>query len=123
MEKKTSNKKLQEMLRNDYFAKAVASFEQIGDECLQVATNEFAIPTLDSEGNEQWVVIKVSVPTGTRDGDAYDGYNESDCYKAKVAEKAEKAKKLAEAKAKKVARDEKMRAEKKAKREQAKAQA
>lgn len=118
-----SNKKLQEMLRNDFLAKVVESFEQLGEEVLATASNEIAIPTLDQNGGEQWVVIKVSVPTGDRDGNAYDGYGTAETYKIKCAEKVEKAKAQAEAKAKKMARDEKMRAEKKAQREMAKAKA
>ena len=49
--------------------------------------------------------MTVKVPTGSRDGEAYDGYAMAEEYRLKVAEKAEKARKAAEAKAKKIAKD------------------
>lgn len=121
MGEKLTPKKLQEMVRNDYFAKVVEALTAADCEVLRTATNEIAIPCLDAENNEQWVCIKVSVPTGSRDGEAYDGYGVAEAYNMHITEKAEKAKAAAEAKAKKMARDAKMRAEKKAQRE-AKAQ-
>lgn len=115
-----TNKKLQEILRSDFLKQITDFYANKGEEVLTTASNEIAIPTLDQDGNEQWIVIKVSVPTGSRDGDAYDGYGVAEDYRLKMAEKAEKAAKAAEAKAKKIARDEKVRAEKKAQREAAK---
>lgn len=75
-------------------------------------SNELAIPVVDEEGLEQWVVFTVKVPTGSRDGDAYDGYGEAEAYSMHTAEKEAKAKEAAAKKAAKIARDEKMRAEK-----------
>mgnify|MGYP003319693385 CR=1 FL=1 len=114
-------KKLQENVRNGYVEKVRLSFEQLGEEVLTVASNEIAIPCLDEEGNEQWVCIKVSVPTGGRDGSAYDGYEMADDYKMKCEEKVAKAKANAEAKARKKAMDEKLRQQKREQREKAKA--
>lgn len=74
------------------------------DEVLVVGSNELAIPVVDSEGNEKWVVLTIKVPTGSRDGDSYDGYAMAEDYQLKLANKAEKAKererKSAERKAK-----------------------
>ena len=61
------------------------------DEVLVVGANELAIPVVDSEGNEKWVVLTVKVPTGSRDGDAYDGYAMAEDYQLKLANKAAKA--------------------------------
>ena len=74
------------------------------DEVLIVGSNELAIPVVDSEGNEKWVVLTIKVPTGSRDGDAYDGYAMAEDYQmkcaAKVAKAAERERKTAERKAK-----------------------
>ena len=74
------------------------------DEVLVVGSNELAIPVVDSEGNEKWVVLTIKIPTGTRDGDAYDGYAMAEDYAMRQSAKAEKAKererKSAERKAK-----------------------
>ena len=58
------------------------------------------------------MVITVKVPTGSRDGDPYDGYGEAESYALNCKQKAEKAKVDAEKKAKKIARDQAMRAKK-----------
>ena len=68
----------------------------MGEEVLRVGSNEIAIPVVDEEGNEKWLVLTFKVPTGSRDGDAYDGYSMADDYAMKQAEKAEKAKVKAE---------------------------
>ena len=78
---------------------------QVGEEVLRTGSNEIALPVLDEDGNEKWLVLTFKVPTGSRDGDAYDGYSMAEDYKMKLQEKAEKAKVEAEKKAKKIARD------------------
>ena len=67
-----------------------------GEEVLRVGSNEITLPVLDEEGNEKWLVLTFKVPTGSRDGDAYDGYSMAEDYKMKLQEKADKAKAKAE---------------------------
>ena len=71
-----------------------------GDETLQTASNEFAVPVVDHEGGEHYVVITIKIPTGSRDGEAYDGYAAAEDYtmkcNAKAAKQAEKERKAAE---------------------------
>ena len=81
---------------------------QVGEEVLRTGSNEIAIPVLDEDNNEKWLVLTFKVPTGSRDGDAYDGYSMAEDYAMKQVEKAEKAK----AKAEKAAKDKAKRAEK-----------
>lgn len=80
------------------------------DEVLVVGANELAIPVVDSEGNEKWVVLTIKVPTGSRDGDAYDGYAMAEDYQLKLANKAaktaEKERKAAADKAKRAKKNE-----------------
>lgn len=90
------------------------------EEVLRVGSNELAIPVVDDEGEDQYVVFKVQVPSGSRDGEAYDAYGLAQEYEMHQAEKKEKAAKAAEKKAAKIARDEaarKAKAEAKEKRE------
>ena len=72
-----------------------------GEEVLRVGSNELALPVVDDEGNEKWLVLTFKVPTGDRDGNAYDGYSMAEDYQMKLAEKAAKA----EEKAKKAEKD------------------
>jgi len=61
------------------------------DEVLVVGANELAVPVVDTDGNEKWIVLTVKVPTGSRDGDAYDGYAMAEDYRMRLADKAAKA--------------------------------
>ena len=64
---------------------------QVGEEVLRTGSNEIALPVLDEDGNEKWLVVTFKVPTGSRDGDAYDGYSMAEDYKMKCEEKVAKA--------------------------------
>jgi hypothetical protein len=79
---------------------------EMGEEVLRTKSNEISIPTLDEDGNEEFMVISFKVPTGSRDdGEAYDGYAVAQQYAESVTDKEEKAKANAEKKAKKIERD------------------
>ena len=84
------------------------------DEVLQVKSNEVAIPVVGCEGNEDFVVITVKVPTGANKGmEPYDGYSEAEDYQMKLDEKARKKAEAEDKKAKKMKRDEEIRKKKK----------
>ena len=83
-----------------------------GEDALRVGAGEIAIPVVDADGEDNWVVLTVKIPTGSRDGDAYDGYALADDYQIKLKVNAEKAAEAAAKKAAKIARDEKLRAQK-----------
>ena len=108
----TSKKSLHDALRAKYIERVSKFLADAGEEVLVTGSNEIALPCVDSEGNDEFIVITFKVPTGSRDGDAYDGYSIAEDFKIKSAEKAEKAKIAAEKKAKKIAQDKKMREEK-----------
>lgn len=114
------NKATNEALRAQYIDMITKLLVKSDEEVLRVKSNEIAIPCVDKDGEDNYVVITIKVPTGSRDGDPYDGYGEAESYALSVKQKAEKAAVEAEKKAKKIARDEAMRAKKaeqKAKRE------
>ena len=99
-------KQLHEGIRNKYLALITEYLTAQGEEVLKVKSNEISIPTLDEEGNEEFIVLTFKVPTGSRDdGEAYDGYGVAQQYAESVVAKEEKAKAEAEKKAKKIARD------------------
>ncbi len=101
----TSKTVLRTELREKYLSVLSEKLASNGEEVLIVGSNEIALPVVDSEGNDEFVVITVKVPTGSRDGESYDGYSMAQDYAMKCAEKAEKAKAKAEAKARKMAQD------------------
>ena len=98
-----TQKSLNDELRAMYLARVSECLSQ-EDEVLMVGANELAVPVVDADGNEKWIVLTVKVPTGTRDGDAYDGYSMAEDYRMrqedKKAKAAERERKTAERKAK-----------------------
>ena len=98
-----TQKSLNDELRAMYLERVHACLSQ-EDEVLVVGANELAVPVVDTDGNEKWIVLTVKVPTGTRDGDAYDGYAMAEDYclrqKDRAAKAAERERKTAERQAK-----------------------
>ena len=101
-----TKKQLHEGIRNKFLALITEYLTEQGEEVLKVKSNEIAVPCLDEEGNEEFIVMTFKVPTGSRDdGEAYDGYGVAQQYAEDTEAKQEKAKAEAEKKAKKIARD------------------
>lgn len=107
----TTRKKLDEEIKIRFLDGVSEHLTNAGEEVLRVKSNEIALPVVDEEGNEKWLVLTFKVPTGERNGDEYDGYAMAQDYQMKQELKKEKAK----AKAEKAKAD-------KAKREKAKAE-
>lgn len=103
------SKKSNDLLRANYIEVISKALSDLGEEVLRVGTGEIAIPVVDSEGEDNYVVFTVKIPSGSRDGEAYDGYGEAESYKMKCKDKAEKKAKSDADKAAKVERDRKLR--------------
>ena len=108
----TSKTVLDNAVREGYITKVKAFLEGEGEQVLIVGSNEIALPCVDAEGNEKFIVLTFKIPTGTRGGDPYNGYEEAEDYAAHVKAKEEKAKAAAEKKARKIAADQAIREEK-----------
>ena len=93
---KLTRKQLDEEIKVRFLEGVSEHLSNVGEEVLRVGSNEIALPVVDTEGEERWLVLTFKVPTGSRDGDAYDGYSMAEDYKMKLEEKAEKAKTKAE---------------------------
>ena len=100
-----SKKALDEAIRARYMNSIREFLTNSDEEVLVTGSNQFAIPCVDEEGNEKFLVILFQVPTGSRDGDAYDGYSMAEDYSIKLKNKAEEAEKRAAEKARKIERD------------------
>jgi hypothetical protein len=107
-----TKKQLHEELRNKYLTMIAELLANAEEEILWTGSNEIALPTLDSEGNDEYVVITVKVPTGSRDGDAYDGYAMAEEYRLRLATAKEREEKAKAEKERKIARDKAMREQK-----------
>ena len=110
---------LETKLRNDCLELLRKTFDsEYGCDVLTVSASELALPVTDAEGNEKFVLVKVSIPRGTRNGqggyDPYDGYAVAEDYAIDCEEKAQKKADADAKKQAKIAKDEQKRAEKKA---------
>lgn len=90
-----SKASLETAIRNEYLAfLTTAISEHFNADVLDVSASELTVPVVDSEGNEKFVLIKVSIPRGTRNGDggydAYDGYAAHEEWELVKADKADK---------------------------------
>ena len=113
---------LEKELKSRFFSAIVEDLTARGEEILQIDKATFCVPTLDADGAEAWVRVKVDVPRGQRGGDAFDGYAENENFLLESRVKAEEKAKREEEKRVKIERDEKRRAALKAQREKAKAE-
>mgnify|MGYP005955561365 CR=1 FL=1 len=102
------SKKANDALRAQYLAKLIEKFKD-DEDVLRTGTGEIAFPVVDCEGEDNWVIVSVKIPTGSRDGELYDGYSMAEDYQIKVAAKEAKAQEAANKKAKKIERDAKAR--------------
>ena len=96
-----TSKVLNEEIKIRFLEGVSEHLTNVGEEVLRVGSNEIALPVVDEDGNEKWLVLTFKVPTGSRDGDAYDGYSMAEDYQMKQTEKKAKA----EAKAKETAKN------------------
>lgn len=108
---KLTRKQLDEEIKVRFLEGVKEHLENCGEEVLRVGSNEIALPVVDTDGNEKWMVLTFKVPTGSRDGDAYDGYSMAEDYQMKQAEKAAKAAENAAKSAKNKAKADKAKAE------------
>lgn len=105
-----SRKAERECIRAKYVDKIGQMLYDLGEEVLQVKSNELAIPVVGCEGNEDFLVITFKVPTGANKGlEPYDGYAMAQDYVHNLEEKERKKKEREEAKAMKIARDKEIR--------------
>ena len=113
-----SKASLETEIRNRFLADITAMItEKYDTDALPVSASEITVPCLDSEGNETFALIKVSIPRGTRNGngyDPYDGYAAAEDYRLDCEDRLARKTAREEKNRKKIEADEKKRAEKKA---------
>lgn len=104
-------------IRNEIMEKVKDFLTSEGYNVLVVASNGLALEVVGEDMEEGWVKAVFSIPTGTRNGEDYDGYTESDNYTFEVEQKRLKAEDAQKKKEKKMAKDAEKRAKAKTERE------
>ena len=116
-----SRKTQNEKFKQEFLVKLQELLSSENEDVLRVASGALALPFVNANGDDEWLKVTISVPTGTREGEPYDGYADADNFKLETTVKAEKAEQTAAAKAKKILKDtetRKKKAEQKAAREE-----
>ena len=94
-----SKASLETEIRNQVLQTIIDAVNPISD-VLPISASELALPVVDSEGNEKFAVIKVSIPRGERNGEGgyipFDGYAAAEDWKLVLADRADKAAKRKE---------------------------
>lgn len=88
------NRKVErELIRNKYLEIITDALLALDEDVLRVKSNEIAIPVVGCEGNEDFLVVTVKVPTGANKGtEPYDGYEMAKDYERGLEAKEEKEK-------------------------------
>lgn len=108
-----SRKVERELIRSKYLEVITNALLALDEDVLKVKSNEIAIPVVGCEGNEDFLVVTVKVPTGANKGtEPYDGYELAKDYERGLEAKAEKARAKEKEKAKKIAKDKEIREKK-----------
>lgn len=102
-------------LRANYATMIMDLLANQNEDVGRVSAGVLNFPVVDENGNDSWIEITIKVPSGSRDGTPYDGYELREDYVIKQENAAERKAKADAAKAKKIARDEAARAAKAAK--------
>lgn len=71
---KKSKRQLNQELRERYIRIVKDALVANGEDVQRVSNGALAFPVVDTNQNEKWVELGFKIPTGSRDGDAYDGY-------------------------------------------------
>lgn len=87
---KLTRKQLDEEIKLRFLEGISEHLNNMGEEVLRTKSNEIALPVVDEDGNDRYLVITFKVPTGTREGEEYDGHSEAEGYAHNLAEKAKK---------------------------------
>lgn len=103
-----------DVIRNKFMDNVQTMIENQDYEVLETGSNEICVPIVNAEGDEAYLVITFKIPKGSRDGEAYNGYDVARDFKMKCDEKARKVAEAEKKKAEKIERDRKAREAKKA---------
>ena len=100
-------------VRNEIIDKVSELLDSTMDyKVLRVASQKIAIPIVNANGDEAYLTLTFAVPTGSHDGEPYNGHDEAESYAITVANNEEKARAAAAKKAEKIAKDAEKRAAK-----------
>lgn len=88
----------------EYLAKVTDFLKSLNEEVLRTDSGEIAFPIVLENGDEEFLTVKFSVPSGSRGDGGYNGYAVAESYRITAAQRAEKAENARKAKEEKIAK-------------------
>ena len=85
-----SKASLENEIRSRLFDAILPILREMGEEPLAVSSSEYSFPVVDSEGNETFANLKITIPRGTRSDEGYipyDGYAAAKVYAEELENK------------------------------------
>jgi hypothetical protein len=89
--------------KNEYIEKITKFLLENEEDVVRTGSGELAFPIVLENGDECFITLKIAIPTGTRDGEDYNGYAVAKSYKIDCENNAQKAENARKAKEKKIA--------------------
>lgn len=100
-----SVKVMKEEKKAEYLSILTKCLTEQGEQVMQTGSGEVAFPIVLENGDECFITLKMSIPSGSRNGEEYDGFAMADSYKITCQQRAEKAENARKAKEAKIAKD------------------
>lgn len=109
---KVNDKKANDKFRQEILTRVMNHLQHgpDGEDTIQIATNKICFPFVNENGNDEWLTITFSVPTGSRSNEPFDGYEQADEFQEKQEKAKIREEKKEQAKQKKIEMDNKKRA-------------
>lgn len=96
--------KIGDSVRAEFMNRIKNFLETDGETVLQIKSGAYSIPWAKGD-DEGYINITFSIPKGTRDGDAFDGFEEAENFKFEQEEKEKAKAEREEKKKKKIEKD------------------
>lgn len=98
-------KQMKDNKKNEYLEKITNFLLSNDEDVVRTASGEIAFPIVLENGNEEFITVKISIPSGTRGEGGYNGYAVAESYRIDCEKAKEKAENARKAKEEKIAKD------------------
>jgi hypothetical protein len=88
----------------EYLTKISDYLKSLDEDVVRTDSGEIAFPIVLENGDEEFITVKISIPSGSRGDGGYNGYAVAESYRITAAQRAEKAENARKAKEEKIAK-------------------
>ena len=88
----------------EYLTKISDYLKSLDEDVVRTGSGEIAFPIVLENGDEEFITVKIAVPSGSRGDGGYNGYAVAEHYRITAAQRAEKAENARKAKEEEIAK-------------------